>query len=75
MPIYEFVCSRCERRFEELILRSSDLTDVACSTCGCPEVERAFSVFGMAGSLEHPTTSGCSSCSSSSCTGCGCHSH
>lgn len=61
MPIYEFICSHCDTRFEELILRASDLSEVACSACGSPQVEKTFSVFGMAGSLEHPATSGCGS--------------
>jgi putative FmdB family regulatory protein len=61
MPIYEFICARCDTRFEDLILKEGDLREVACSSCGSPQVEKTFSVFGMAGSLEHPATSGCGS--------------
>ena len=61
MPIYEFICARCDNKFEELILRTSDLSEVACTSCGSPQVEKTFSVFGMAGSLDHPATSGCGS--------------
>lgn len=75
MPIYEFICQGCDCRFEELVLRQRDLDEVACSACGSPEVEKTFSVFGMAGSLEHPSSGGCGSCRSGNCAGCGSHSH
>jgi putative FmdB family regulatory protein len=43
MPIYEFVCMRCEGRFEKL-LRMSD-AEPPCPTCGTSEVRRQLSVF------------------------------
>jgi putative FmdB family regulatory protein len=43
MPIYEYTCRDCEERFEELILRASDETEVTCPSCQSHEVERCLS--------------------------------
>jgi putative FmdB family regulatory protein len=45
MPIYEFVCPKCKNRFEELVIRRSDYTDVKCPECGYEETERVVSTF------------------------------
>ena len=43
MPIYEYRCDKCGRRFEELVLTASD--EVECPHCGCGKVERLISPF------------------------------
>jgi putative FmdB family regulatory protein len=43
MPIYEYACPRCEKEFEELVVRRSDEVDVACPSCGAREVVRRMS--------------------------------
>jgi putative FmdB family regulatory protein len=43
MPIYEYDCRECEKRFETLV-RSRD-EKVACPECGGEQVERAWSTF------------------------------
>ena len=43
MPIYEYACSRCDRSFEELVIRRSDESRVKCPKCGSPEVGRLMS--------------------------------
>ncbi|ABS26683.1 zinc ribbon domain-containing protein [Anaeromyxobacter sp. Fw109-5] len=43
MPIYEYACTRCEKQFEELIVRRSDEADVKCPACGGAEVSRRMS--------------------------------
>lgn len=43
MPIYEYACSRCDKGFEELIIRSSDADEVKCPACGTREVSRQMS--------------------------------
>lgn len=50
MPIYEYECSRCEHRFEELI-RLSDPEPEACPACGQSSVRRRISApsFRLAG--------------------------
>jgi putative FmdB family regulatory protein len=42
VPIYEFECSRCGSRFEELLSRSRG---VACPQCGSRRTARRFSPF------------------------------
>ncbi len=45
MPIYEFACQPCGRRFEELVGTTVglDTGDVVCPECGAGEVERQLS--------------------------------
>ena len=43
MPIYEFECSKCGARFEELV-RAGEKS--ACPSCGSEEVERRYSPIG-----------------------------
>jgi len=43
MPIYEYRCSGCDHKFEELV-RSAD-EPVACPACANAEVKRLLSVF------------------------------
>ncbi|MDD3642267.1 MAG: zinc ribbon domain-containing protein [Candidatus Krumholzibacteria bacterium] len=47
MPLFEFRCRRCGRRFEELVL--SPAQSVACPDCGSDEVEKEFSTFSSSG--------------------------
>jgi putative FmdB family regulatory protein len=48
MPIYEYRCRECGRRFEELVMNSS--RKVACPDCDSERVEREFSLFSSSGS-------------------------
>ncbi|MGE5281487.1 MAG: FmdB family zinc ribbon protein [Chloroflexota bacterium] len=41
MPVYEFECEECGRRFEELT--GSEAPGVACPACGCERTRRLFS--------------------------------
>jgi putative FmdB family regulatory protein len=41
VPVYEYVCSRCDRQFEELILGQEQ---PRCPGCGAAELERILSV-------------------------------
>ncbi len=43
MPIYEYACTSCDQRFEELIVRSSDEAAVKCPACGARDVARQIS--------------------------------
>jgi putative FmdB family regulatory protein len=47
MPLYEFRCGRCGRRFEELVLSSAE--KVACPDCGSEDVMKEFSTFSSGG--------------------------
>ncbi len=43
MPIYEFACAPCGKKFEDLILRKSDEAEVKCPACGSQDVSRQMS--------------------------------
>ena len=43
MPIYEFECSKCGARFEELVKAGAT---APCPQCKSPDVERRFSPIG-----------------------------
>ncbi|PKN70581.1 MAG: FmdB family transcriptional regulator [Deltaproteobacteria bacterium HGW-Deltaproteobacteria-10] len=61
MPIFEFKCKKCKTVFEELIFSAADEKKTVCPKCGSKKSDKLMSVF--AGSK-----SGCSSCSSTSCS-------
>jgi putative FmdB family regulatory protein len=46
MPIFEYRCAACDRRFEELTsVANSD--DVTCQSCGSAKVARLLSAFAV----------------------------
>ena len=49
MPLYEFKCRACGRRFETLVFASSKATPL-CPTCDSQDVEKLYSSFGVGGS-------------------------
>jgi putative FmdB family regulatory protein len=61
MPIYEFKCKKCKNIFEELIFSSADEKNTTCPKCGSKKNEKLMSVFAGG-------KSGCSSCTSTSCS-------
>jgi putative FmdB family regulatory protein len=46
MPVYEYVCRRCEHAFEELVLGDER---PACPKCSSADLEKKFSVFAAGG--------------------------
>lgn len=63
MPIYEYTCTECGHRFEELV-PAHRASKVRCPECGSLRAERAFSVFA-AHSEAGPAANaegGCCSC-------------
>jgi putative FmdB family regulatory protein len=44
MPMYEFRCSACGRRFEALRRLGQGAEGLACPTCGASELQKEFSV-------------------------------
>ena len=69
MPIYEYVCMRCEEHFEELV-RNGEA--VNCPECESTNVEKQFSVFAMHGAGQEQSFGGGTGtgCCGGSC-GCG----
>ena len=64
MPLYEFVCRKCEASFEVLV--SSSSSDAPpCPKCQGTEVERIMSVVSIGRANEPmPAPSGCAGCPS-----------
>lgn len=72
MPLYEYICQQCQKRFDALRPMSRADDAIACPYCGSTETWRAISLFSALGSEGVIAGAGspCSSCSSSSCAGC-----
>lgn len=67
MPIYEFKCAACGKKFDLLLSWQERDKKVKCPECSSDKVERQLSSFFAPGT-------GGSSCTASSCAGCsGCH--
>ena len=71
MPIYEYVCSDCEQKFELLKPMSQAEEGATCPKCG-GKSKRVLSRFSSCsdGSLDFGGGSACSSCSTDSCSTC-----
>jgi putative FmdB family regulatory protein len=74
MPIYEYQCLACERKFEKL-MRHNDTPH--CPACDSENVKKRMSGFAFRSkSLDGTVTTsmaaadGCDSCTRTSCTGC-----
>ncbi len=71
MPIYEFLCKKCAKRFEALVSIGGE-KGVSCISCGNGDIEKLFSSFGIGGgsSKLKNTSDSCSTCSATSCDTC-----
>ncbi len=71
MPIYEYQCKKCGRRFECLVQGGRE-KDVVCPDCGAPEPQKLISGFGIGGGSSRikSASSGCTTCSTKSCSTC-----
>jgi putative FmdB family regulatory protein len=67
VPIYEYVCMRCESHFEELVRGAEQ---VACPDCAATDVSRQVSSFAVHGITKPVTAAGGGGCCGGSC-GCG----
>lgn len=45
MPMYEYQCSKCEDRFEELVTSAADEAEVKCPSCGSEKIFKVMSTF------------------------------
>ena len=68
MPIYEYVCMKCEAHFEELVKYGE--TAAACPDCGAADVRRQLSVFATSGVSSQPSFGGGGGCCGGSCGSC-----
>ncbi len=60
MPIYEFHCTSCGSKFEEILRNVDEARDVVCPACGGDEVERLQSSFSRGGCSTGEASSACS---------------
>jgi putative FmdB family regulatory protein len=69
MPIFEYICKDCRKRFEALLYGSAQ---PQCPLCHGTNLDQQISVFSVGGSQ----SAAASSCATSACdmagTGCGC---
>ena len=64
MPLYEYVCTTCENRYEDLV--SSSSAKSKCPKCESRHVKKQLSVFATSSSesasAAAPAMGGCGSC-------------
>jgi len=73
MPIYEYICLNCQKKFEAI--RRMDEADLAikCPVCDSDEASRTIAVFyaKSGGKVIAGNDKSCSSCNLTSCSTCG----
>lgn len=71
MPIYEYLCLNCQKRFEVLVNMKNE-AKVLCPDCQSDRVKRRVSAFGIGGGVSRIKSggNGCSTCSTQSCSTC-----
>jgi len=45
MPIYEYKCDDCGTKFEKLVRRSAEVSELECPSCGQKHLQQELSVF------------------------------
>lgn len=72
MPVYEYECQECGRRFDALRSMSQADAPIACQGCESQNTSRALSVFfaSSGGKIIAGGNGGCGSCSGGSCSSC-----
>lgn len=69
MPIYEFLCDKCDHRFQALVKKPKQ--KVACAACGSKKVSRKYTVFGLnLGAPQEPGFTGLCHCGQGGCAIC-----
>lgn len=72
MPIYEFKCTTCGRRFEKLCSMGENGESMRCPNCDAPAPVRVMSSFSAKGvEVAGGGDAGCTTCSSHNCSSCG----
>jgi putative FmdB family regulatory protein len=73
MPVFEYKCADCNKKFEILHKSSTSLEEIICPDCHSKNANKLFSSFAASvGASGYSTNSGCSdgSCSVPSYGGC-----
>ncbi|MCD6309216.1 MAG: zinc ribbon domain-containing protein [Candidatus Eremiobacteraeota bacterium] len=45
MPIYEYVCNKCGKQFEKVVMPEKGDSNIVCPGCNSSDVKRKFSMF------------------------------
>jgi putative FmdB family regulatory protein len=59
MPIFEYICQKCQHRFE-MIVRSSQTP--TCPSCESTDLDKQWSAFGVGGATAWHASSGSNAC-------------
>jgi putative FmdB family regulatory protein len=72
MPIYEYLCLDCEKRFEALRPMKDSDEPIACSSCEGLQTSRCVTLFyaQSGGRVVAGGNSSCAACSSNACASC-----
>jgi len=77
MPIYEYICGKCRKKFSQLRPMSKADSPIACGDCGSNDTKRAISLFSAisrGGNGESHAVKGsgggCGSCAGGHCGTC-----
>jgi len=64
MPMYEYICKKCDEKFEKLVRSMSDESRPACPKCNSQQTARTMSVFAAVGkdSAAPASAPGCGRC-------------
>jgi len=62
MPIFEYICTECKKRFEELV--QSSQSSVLCPACGADKSEKQLSLISASNGKSTTSASGGTSCGS-----------
>lgn len=68
MPVYEFICVRCSKPFEELVLGPEE---IRCPACSSLKVEKRYSTFATSNTLRSDSSATSNEMSPGSCGPCG----
>jgi putative FmdB family regulatory protein len=71
MPIYEYACDDCGTRFEKLLRRTTEASEVRCPSCGQDHLTTQYSTFAAhnSGSKTAAAPSACEAMPSGGCCG------
>ena len=68
MPIYEYLCQDCGTKFEKLVRRTAEASDLECPSCGEKHLQQELSTFAAHASSGGAKSSEMPSCPSGQCS-------
>jgi putative FmdB family regulatory protein len=69
MPIYEYSCDDCGTKFEKLVRRSAEASEVRCPSCGQDHLTTEYSTFAARGHGIAKDSQPAGGCGSGMCQG------